>query len=272
LSWRTFEPFGAEIEHDFREPLTAEERAAFRNLLFERRLLVMRGQTLSVAQQQDVAAYIGPVLRDGRGLEYISHDDGILNETRLAYHSDLAFAPEPFTALSLHAVDVVEGRTSTLFVDGVRACATLPERLKARIEGRDAVFIRPARPDTRQIDCVAPSPLLQRAREVVWTHPVTGEAVLYVNESHVAAIEGLPAAESRALLEALFDHIYDASNTVEHTWRNGDLLLWDNLALQHGRPDVTGIRPRRLQRASVAERSMVEQIPEFFATRSVPEP
>jgi taurine dioxygenase len=259
LSWRTRTPFGADLDHDFRQPLTPEEQAAFRSLFYARRLLVMRGERLSLEQQQAVAGYIGPVLTGDRGLAYIAPDDGILNEARLAYHSDLAFAPEPFAALSLHAVDVAEGRTSTL-----------PQALKTRIDGRTAIFTQPPRPDTRLIDGEPWDSPVRRARGVTMDHPVTGETLLFVNENHVTHVEGLEAAESYDLLDALFGHLYAPANRVEHVWNNGDLLLWDNLALQHGRPDVAGIHPRRLQRASVAERSLLEQMPEFFARRTTP--
>jgi taurine dioxygenase len=270
LAWRRLEPFGAEVDFDFRQPLDAVERAGFRALLFARRMILARGQALSLAQQQQVAGYIGPVLRGARGLAEISPKDGILNEAPLAWHSDLAFAPEPFTALSLHAVDVAEGRTSTRFADSVLAAATLPPQLRAKVEGREAVFVQPLSPSTRQIDVQGRHAPVARALPVLMSHPVTNEVMLFVNEQHVDRMADGGLAEGHALLSALFDHLYAPAHVLEHVWRNGDLILWDNLALQHGRPDVAGIRPRRLQRASVARRSLAEQIPDFFKGRQAP--
>jgi taurine dioxygenase len=266
LAWRALAPFGAEVEHDFREPLTSEEAEAFRRLLFERRLLLMRGQSLSLAQQQDLVAHIGPVLRGERGMAYVAPDDGILNDARLAFHSDLAFAPEPFTALSLHAVDVEDGQTSTLFVDGVSALQTLDARLKAAVAGRQAIFVQPMQPDVRPMDRDE-GPGHAMSRPIVFTHPTTHEPVLFVNEQHVARVEGLEPAESRALLTELFDQLYGGRHTFEHRWRNGDLILWDNIALQHGRNAIRGVARRRLQRASVAQRSLLEQMPDYFEAR-----
>jgi taurine dioxygenase len=265
LAWRAREPFGAEVDFDFRQPLTATEQAGFRDLLHERQLLVMRGQALSLDQQQAVAGYIGPVLTGGRGMEYVAPDDGILNETGMTYHSDLAFAPEPFTALSLHAVEVAEGRTSTRFVSGVRAYERLPAALKARIDGLTAVYLSNHLGPERVVPFEIPADSIHQVREVAPIHPATGKRCLYVSESHAAHVQGLSRAESDGLLAELFGHLYAAENRIEHVWTNGDFLLWDNVALQHGRPDVTGIWPRRLQRAAVAERSLVEQLPEYFA-------
>ena len=267
LSWRGLEPFGVEVSFDFRQPLTLEEQAHFRDLLFGRRLLVMRGQSLSLEQQQDVAGYIGPVLRGERGMAYVDPNDGILNDAALSFHTDLAFAPEPFTALSLHALDVEADQTSTVFADAAQAFRTLRPELKAQIEGRRAVFVQPFRSDARQIDSAGWHAPWELSREVVLRHPTTGDPVLFVNEQHVDHIEGLGPSESFALISALFEHLYAPANIFEHRWRNGDFLLWDNIALQHGRPSIHGVERRKLQRASVARQSLLEQLPDFFEHR-----
>ena len=72
------------------------------------------------------------------------------------------------------------------------------------------------------------------------------------------------------MLSRLFDHLYAPAHRLEHPWRRGDFIIWDNYTLQHARPDVAGVTRRRLQRASVAERSLVEQLPEFFQSRAAP--
>jgi taurine dioxygenase len=200
-------------------------------------------------------------------MEYVAPDDGVLNETALTFHSDLAFAPEPFQALSLHALEVAEGKTSTRFASARRAYERLPEALKARLEGLQAVSVSVDLGAERVTPFDVPPESIHQTWDVVRTHPVTGRNFLYVSESHAARILGFSREESDGLLGELFAVLYAEGNRVEHPWRNGDILLWDNLALQHGRPDVAGISPRRLQRAAVAERSLTEQLPDFF-TRS----
>jgi taurine dioxygenase len=274
LRWLTLAPFGARVDFDFSATLSDADKAEFRQVFYDRKLLVAPGQRLTLVQQQNVMSSLGPVLRGSRGLAEVSPDDGVLNEMPLAFHSDLAFAPEPFTALSLHAVDVAEGRTATFFVDAVLAARTLPAELRARAAGREAVFAQPLRGETRAIevrDAPEAAGLFRRTAPLLAPHPVTGETLLLVNENHAESIVGMPRGEGDALLQALFDHLYAPAHRLDHPWRNGDLLVWDNLALQHGRPDLTGVRPRRLQRASVAARSLAEQIPEYFAKLAGPE-
>ena len=52
-------------------------------------------------------------------------------------------------------------------------------------------------------------------------------------------IMDLAPEESETLLQELFDHLYSGPHTYAHPWTNGDFLVWDNLALQHGRPRDT---------------------------------
>jgi taurine dioxygenase len=68
---------------------------------------------------------------------------------------------------------------------------------------------------------------------VVRTHPVTGRRSLFVNEAHTSRIVGLPEEEAAALLARLCAHIVKPEFRYEHQWRAGDLLMWDNVAVQH---------------------------------------
>jgi alpha-ketoglutarate-dependent taurine dioxygenase len=164
-------------------------------------------------------------------------------------------------------VDVEDRQTATLFADAVRALETLPPAMKAARLSAIAAFVQPERSDVRPLDQAQPSRTRPRLRPMVFEHPTTGAPVLFVNEQHVERVEGLAPADSRALLEAVFAHLYAPANIFEHRWRMGDLLVWDNIGLQHGRRAVDGVSRRRLQRASVAERSLLEQVPDFFEMR-----
>jgi taurine dioxygenase len=58
--------------------------------------------------------------------------------------------------------------------------------------------------------------------------------------------------ESDELLGVLFDHLYDKSKEMAHHWREGDLVVWDNIALQHARPNVQSEGPARTLRKTIA--------------------
>lgn len=94
-------------------------------------------------------------------------------------------------------------------------------------------------------------------------HPKTGEPILYISEMQTARIEGYDRRDSDALLSALFDAVYAESNVYRHFWNNGDFVIWDNLALQHARCDLTNMIPRRLQRVAIADKSFFDLCPQF---------
>jgi taurine dioxygenase len=90
-------------------------------------------------------------------------------------------------------------------------------------------------------------------RPVLWPHRTHGAEILGVWEQHTDAILPLAPDESTALVEELFAHLYRPEHTYVHRWSAGDLVLWDNHALQHGRPDVGVDAPRTLRRVVVGE-------------------
>ena len=62
----------------------------------------------------------------------------------------------------------------------------------------------------------------------------------------------LPPGESEELLEELFAHLYAPDLVYEHTWSDGDLVVFDNVALQHARGDVERDGPSRTLRKVIA--------------------
>jgi taurine dioxygenase len=82
----------------------------------------------------------------------------------------------------------------------------------------------------------------------VRTNPRTGERYIAVSEMQTARFLGMERDESRALLHEVYRHLYAPEACLEHRWRGGDFILWDNLALQHARGNLAGVGRRILQR------------------------
>ena len=70
---------------------------------------------------------------------------------------------------------------------------------------------------------------------VLWRHPRTGEELIFANEHMSLQLEGIDKEQGEAIFGALFEILYDPQYVYEHCWKQGDLVIWDNLALQHGR-------------------------------------
>jgi alpha-ketoglutarate-dependent taurine dioxygenase len=67
---------------------------------------------------------------------------------------------------------------------------------------------------------------------LVRTHPVTGRASLFIGR-HAAMVDGLPVEEGRQLLENLLDRACRPPRIYYHSWRSGDVVIWDNRCMLH---------------------------------------
>lgn len=256
---------GVELEGELREPLQEIDQQRLRELLHRHGLLLFRGQRLSHEQQIRVMGYCGPVLHAPDGVGYISTDaaKGGLGTGELAFHSDLSFTPDPFHAISLHAIDVIDNGSSTRFASGLRAYQRLTPALREQLAGLQVLCAMPVDMATDRLSETVPPDMPQHWRPAVLPHPATGEPILYVNQQHAARVAGLPAEQSAALLSTLFAELYRADKVYEHRWYNDDLLIWDNLSLQHARGDLQNSGKRTLQRVVVAEKSFFDLCPQI---------
>jgi taurine dioxygenase len=97
-------------------------------------------------------------------------------------------------------------------------------------------------------------------------HPVVmmtdhGHIALYVNENHTDHIVELEPRESEELVQALFAHLYAPKLSYEHRWYHGDFIVWNNLALQHGREALPPGTLRTLQKIELGTHGYAELMP-----------
>lgn len=276
LAWRELQPFGAEVDFSLCEPLNGDEAARLKQLLFEHQVLIFHGQNLTHDQQAAVMEYIEPVLRLPEFMHFISTDikKGVLGTQRLPFHSDLSFAENLRLSISLHAVDLVDGGSSTIFASGIRVLDRLPTDLRDRLRSLRALHVMPwnARGQLHRdaynnshLSLDPPDWVPRCSHPAILSHPRTGRPVLYVNEMLTSRIEGLPEMESRALLDELFGYIYSPDNLFEHVWHKGDLVIWDNVSTQHARGDVSACGPRTLQKVQLGKVTLEQQWPQYSA-------
>lgn len=257
MRWTQIEPFGVEVTIDLAQPLTPTERAQLAALRVDHHLLVFRGQSLTLDQQMNVLSCFGPVLKSrDDGFGYVSNvrADGILGDTELEFHSDQDYSPlGAYYVLSLHAVEVEDDRTSTVFCSAVRALETLPPATLRRLYALEALDVQLRDLTGRNRLHDSSDDRLRCVHPLIRHLPFSGRPALYASRSGTDRICGLDEAESEALLAELFEHLYRPANLHEHRWRTGDLLVWDNRALQHRRGAIPAGTRRTLQRVSCAE-------------------
>lgn len=246
---------------------SAADIDALRRAFDARHLLLVRSEPMPGEAQVAFVARFGPLAAERRLWGYVSNvrEDGIVREGALLFHSDFAFTSTPVLAISLHALEVPADGAPTRFADAVNAARLLPDDLRRRLDGRRVLnlydFHRPDDQPMRVREADPRAPRVEHA--VIGRHPRTGEDVVMANELHTDHVVGLHTAESDALLADLFAVLYDDTNVLEHRWRVGDLVLWDNIALHHGRRDFPPDEPRTLQRVTLSEYTPAELVPDL---------
>ena len=229
-------------------------------------LLLLRGQHLTGPEQVRFAGQFGPVVRERSGdFGYVSNvrADGIVREGALLFHSDFAFAREPILGLSLHAIEVPADGAPTAFANAVRAVGQLPRSLHTLLAHAHVAnqfdFRQPSDRRYRRDEVSPGSPCTEHP--AIAQHPRTGQPVLVVNEMHSERLTGMSLDASDAALAAVFAVLYADDNVYEHRWEPGDLIVWDNVAVHHGRRTIPIDEPRTLQRVALGNFTAEELVP-----------
>jgi taurine dioxygenase len=253
--------FGAEvIGLDPTKEMDAETRQALRQAFDERGALLFRGLNIDFAWQDSLCRMLigdeTPGATATRKENHVSNkeEDGLAPNGRLMFHADMMWHEEPFQVLSLYAITTEPGSATTTLTSSANAWEALPDDLRKQIEGKHA------RHQTGQVYNRGGDDLLvpQRSVEVSTIkpipniHPRTGKPLLYASQQMTHHIVELPDDESEALLLKVFDHLYSPEMVYEHEWRDGDLLVFDNITMQHSRGNVERDGPTRTLRKVIA--------------------
>jgi alpha-ketoglutarate-dependent taurine dioxygenase len=179
-----------------------------------------------------------------------------------SWHSDWSFQETPPAATILHAKVVPPVGGDTLYADGVAAYEALDPALRRRIDGLKAVHsaARPYGPkgfyageQGRTGMTILPS----AEAEKTFAHPLVrtlldGRKALFVNPVYTLGVEGLDAAESQALLGALFAHMLQDRFVYRHAWHADMLTIWDNRRATHNATGGYDGHLRLMHRTTVA--------------------
>jgi taurine dioxygenase len=249
---------GAEIRgldaDSFADPALQRELS---ELLSRHHLLLIRDRKLSAADQITIMGHFGEVVDEGgNGLRHVfvsnAREDGVLLlGKQLVFHSDNVFTPEPLNVVSLYGERVAEGTAPTRFANTVRACSLLTASMAHELADAKALNLSGFAGGWYRYRDAEVEPHHPRAVHPVITHDTwSGDAALMVSEQQTDRILEWDTAASEDTLQALFALLYRPDNIYEHHWSEGDLVIWDNLALQHGRPELIREGERTLRRVS----------------------
>lgn len=252
-------PLGVELLGvDLGEEQPPAVRELARSALRDHHLVLVRGQAVHVEDQRRFASWFGaPATNE----VFISNTraEGVAREGSLLKHQDHCFLDELLPAICLYAEVVPSTGGDTIFVNSHLVYERMPPALTARVAGLHARHVYDYANDYgTQRFRVASSPQAPNAvHPVVLPHPVTSRPILFVNELMTDSIVELDPDAGEALLQDLFVLFDDPAVVYRHEWRVGDLVVWDNLSLQHGRTDFPAGQRRSLRRLPVGQRAVV---------------
>jgi alpha-ketoglutarate-dependent 2,4-dichlorophenoxyacetate dioxygenase len=182
----------------------------------------------------------------------------LANRANQLWHTDSSFKGTPALASVLSARTIPEDGGETEFVSTRLAWDRLSEA--QREELRDLVAVHSYATSRDKIDPALMTPVERAALppvrwRLIWHNPANARDALYI-ASHAAAIEGMDAGRSQALLSRLIDEATETSHVYSHRWRAGDVILWDNRATMHrGRP-WPGTQARLMVRTTISARDI----------------
>jgi taurine dioxygenase len=250
-------PLGAQIRCGDVRGLDERSRARLREAFATHLVLMIREQDLSDADLIAFGRTFGELdvapLAYTEGHKERQHEEvivvsnvteggvpiGVLGDAEVVWHSDNSYRETPLAASMLYGIEIPAEGGETGFVNMYLALETLPGELRKAIEGRrlkhDATYnsagvLRRGFQPTSDVRA-APGPW----HPIVRTHPRSGYDALYLGRRPNAYIEGLSIEDSEALLNALWVHATRPQVAWHHTWRRGDILIWDNRCVMHHR-------------------------------------
>lgn len=150
------------------------------------------------------------------------------------WHTDASFVDPAGRYSMLSAKVIPPVPADTEYADMRTAYDTLPAETKAQVDG---LYAHHSVTHSRwmlgfEFSEEEHAKLRGAVHPVVRTLPRSGRKSLYV-AAHASRIIDWPVPEGRLLLSDLMEHATRPERVYRHSWRVGDLVIWDNRATMH---------------------------------------
>jgi alpha-ketoglutarate-dependent 2,4-dichlorophenoxyacetate dioxygenase len=266
---------------DLRRPLDAATVRAIESAMDRHAVLVFRDQPLDEDEQVAFARQFGPLnagLRKATGARTRFKHEELIDISNVTldgavaaredakligtianqlWHSDSSFQNAPIAYSMLSAVVLPAEGGDTEFADLRAAFDGLPDALQRELDGRVA---RHSAFHSRFMlgDDQYSAEQLRVLPTVEWplirVHPGSHREVLFVG-AHCTQIVGMTVPEGRMLLADLLEHATQREFVFRHSWRPGDLVMWDNRCTLHRGRRYDLAQRRDLRRTTTEERT-----------------
>jgi taurine dioxygenase len=167
---------------------------------------------------------------------------GIVDNAEI-WHSDGSHKTDPYAAIIVNVVRNPASGGDTEFCDLRAVYEALTPNIKAALDGKFAIHHWSKALNPRfagMLDAAAQAEgeriakLVPEMRQpIVRTHPDSGKPSLYISPRFTLRIDGIDQKSSDVLLDALFAFTENPAFHYRHSWREKDLMIWDNRCLNH---------------------------------------
>ncbi len=246
LAARPLKPLiGSAVRIDAAALIGGAHAAALRALLIERGVVLFRDLDITLDQQRAITAGLGR-LRTG-DVQKVTIDAAESPEyaayfpMTFFWHYDGNYADAvPCLGASMRPARLAgmgaDGGGETEFLNAYAAYEGLSESDRRLVDSLRVVHTRVAanavaRPEASDAEAAAWRRFAPATQPLVWEHASGRKSLLL--RSSVSHVEGMHPADSHDLLCRLRCHMAREEYVYRHTWRMGDLLLWDNTGTLH---------------------------------------
>ncbi|WP_428627088.1 TauD/TfdA dioxygenase family protein [Sphingopyxis sp.] len=261
---------------DLTRPLAPDTVAAIRAAWLDHHVLAFPHQKMSDDDLERFTQYFGsfgddPFIKPIPGRSHVIAVKRRADETSPLFaenwHSDWSFQARPPAGTCLFGITIPPVGGNTDFSNQHSALDAMPDVLRAKIEGRNAVHSArggyapsgmygtgdPKGPGGRSMDIRSgDEALATQTHPFIRQHPETGREGLFGCAGYIMGIEGMDDAEALPFLYELLQWQGREEFRYSHVWEPDMLILWDNRSVLHRATGGYDGHDRLLHRTTIA--------------------
>ena len=259
---------------DQTKPLDEDTVAAIRSAWLEHHVLAFPGQSMTDDDLERFTQYFGP-FGDDPFISPVSGRDHVIAIRRDAdetaplfaenWHSDWSLQQRPPSGTCLFGITIPDEGGDTWFADQHAALDAMPDDLRSRLAGRQAVhsarggyapsgMYGEADQRTDRSMAIQPSEeaMATQLHPIIREHPETGRPGVFGCIGYVIGVDGMDDDEGRALLFELYEWQTRDEFVYRHRWEPDMLVMWDNRSVLHKATGGYDGHDRLLHRTTIA--------------------
>ena len=232
------EGFGAIISNlDLRSLHDQNVKQKIYEIFLDRHVVCLRGCSPSPKDFAKISREFGEPqvqLLNDYHLDGYSEISLISNYNKIGGTTPHFAEPAKATLLCAQALPSFGGETA--FINCHSVLEDMPATLRCQFEGRRAThkyFTRRNKARVAERNATEKASTPDVSHPLVRRHPETKRLSLYINPNRIDHIQGIPSAESDKLLDDIYAFAFQERFQHQHSWRVGDILMWDNRCTMH---------------------------------------